>query len=330
MKFTYLVPIAASLLISACGGGGGSAPIVSPDPSLQITSANAQQVAKIAYEAALQNQQLGNTGGGFFIGSPQGGITKVDSDFAASFKAHNGGSQVPIPAETISCAVSGSTTVSGDIADPITPTLTANDFFQFVFNACDDGFDEVTNGTLRADIDEFSGDLLSGLFSLTMTLTLTDFQVSIFENQSTTPTDVLTSRGGAMSTLDTMSFPFVSTSTTGNLMVVDTNASSESLSNFSSLFTVDGNFVPAPYTTSSSGTLDSSRLAGVIRYSNDEMFQGLGIDYPSSGRFLVEGQDSSLLLIADSNVDVRILIDLGADGTIDETMVTTWAELDAL
>ena len=60
------------------------------------------------------------------------------------------------------------------------------------------------------------------------------------------------------------------------------------------------------------------------------MFQGLGIDYPSSGRFLVEGQDSSLLLIADSNVDVRILIDLGADGTIDETIMTTWAELDAL
>ena len=59
------------------------------------------------------------------------------------------------------------------------------------------------------------------------------------------------------------------------------------------------------------------------------IFNGLGGDYPSSGEFLVEGLDSSLLLIADNNVDVRILIDLGADGTIDETIVTTWAQLTA-
>ena len=330
MKRTFFVPIATFFLISACGGGGGSTPVVSPDPSLEITSNNAMQVAMIAYEAALESQQLGDAGGGgFFIGNAQGIVSKIDGNLATSAKTGNSGSQVPIPEETIPCAVSGSTTISGEIADPFTPTLTAGDYFQVRYNACNDGLGEVTNGIVRTDIDAFGGDFLSELFTMTMTLTLNSFQVSIFENQSTTPTDVLTSNGGATITVDTMNLPFVSSSINGGSLVVDTNASSESLTNFASAFTVDGNFLPSPYTTTASGTLDSTQLAGVIRYSNSLMFEGLGSDYPGSGEFLVEGLGSSLLLIADNNVDVRIQIDLGADGTIDETINTTWTALAA-
>ncbi len=334
MKSTVVVRMTAFFLISGCSsGGGGSAPVVSPDPTLEITSNNAMQISKIAYEAALESQQLGDAGGGgLFIVSAQGGVTKIDTNlvkFAKPVNASSSGSQVPIPGETIPCAVSGTQTISGAIADPVTPTLTPGDFFQFDFNACDEGQGEVTNGTMRMDIDAFSGDFLSELFSMTVTVTLTSFQVSIFENQSTTPTDVLTSNGGATLTVDTTSLPFVSTSINGESLVVDTNASSESLTNFLSASTVDGNLFPSPYTTSASGTLDSTQLAGIIRYSNSITFEGLGSDYPSSGEFLVEGLGSSLHLIADNNVDVRILIDLGADGTINETIITTWAELTA-
>lgn len=326
MKRTLIVPIAASLLISACGGSSGSAPIVSPDPSLAITSVNASEVAIIAYQAAIETQELGD-GDGIFIGSAQGGIAKVDGNLATSLKSTNSGSQVPIPAETVDCFVSGTETFSGEIADPITPTLTVGDFFQFEYAACDDGFDEITDGIVRTDIDAFSGDFLSDQFSMTITLTLTNFQVSLFENQSLTATDVVLSNGGATLALDATDSPFVSININGESLVVDSNDGSESLTNFASAFTVDGNLVPAPYTTSASGTLDSTRLAGVIRYSNPETFMGRGADYPSSGEFLVEGLGSTLLLIADDSVNVRILIDLGADGTIDETIVTTWAAL---
>jgi hypothetical protein len=333
MKSTVAVLITTFFLISGCSSdGGGSAPVVSPDPTLPITSNNAMQVSKITYEAALESQQLGNAGGGgLFIASAQGGVAKIDTNLVNSVKTGNSssGSQVPIPPEIIPCAVSGTQTISGDIADPITPTLTPGDFFQLAFNACDEGLGEVTNGTMRMDIDAFSGDLLSGLTSMTVTVTLTSLQISIFENQSTTPTDVFTSNGGATLTIDATSLPFVSTSINGESLVVDTSASSESQTNFLSTLTVDGNLLPSPYTTSASGTLDSTQLAGIIRYSNPFMFEGLGSDYPSSGEFLVEGLGSSLRLIADNNVDVRILIDLGADGTIDETIVTTWAELAA-
>ena len=157
MKRTFFVPITVLYLVSACGGSGGSAPIVSADPSLDITAANAELVAKIAYEAALENQQLGNAGNGIIIGSSSGNISKIGGYIVTSSKSDNLSSQVPIPEETIPCAVAGSTTITGDLADPITPTLTPGDFIQVEFSACDDGFDVVTDGILRADIDAFSG-----------------------------------------------------------------------------------------------------------------------------------------------------------------------------
>ena len=327
MKRTFFVPITAFLLLSACAedGGGGGAPVVSPDPTLEITSNNALQVSTIAFEAAFGSQQLDSAGGGFFFGSSAPGlISKIGGP-------GNSVSQVPIPRTTIPCAVSGTQTFSGDIADPLTPTLTAGDFFQYEYSACDDGLGEIKNGIARTDIDAFSGDLLSELFSITMTFTLTNLQVSTFVNQSPTATVVSTSNGSVTISMDGLNFPFMSITISGDSMVVDTLASSESLTNFVSAFTQDGNFFPSPYTMTLSGTLDSTQLAGIIRYSTPIMFEGLGDGgNPSSGEFLIEGLGSSLRLIAVNNVDVRIEIDLGADGTVDATINTTWAALEGV
>lgn len=323
MKRTYLGSIAVLFAISGCGGsgGGGEAPVATPDASLEITSGNAMEVSKIAYEAALGSQQLGSVGGGGgLIGDVPGGFSKPS----------NSGYQIPIPAQTTPCAAGGSTTVSGDLADIITPTITAGDFIQVQFNACNEGFGEVTDGTTRMDFNAFSGDLLSQLFSMTATLTLTNFQASLFDGQSTTPTDVITTNGAATLAINSTNAPFISTSVSGNSLMVDTNDSSETLTNFSSTATIDGSLIPSPYTNSASGTLESTELSGIIAYSNPVEFAGLGVDYPSSGQFLVSGLDSSLLLIAEDNINVRIEIDLGADGTIDETIDTTWVELTAL
>ena len=339
MKRTFFVPITTFFLLSACGGGGGHHAHDSPEPTLEITSDNAVQVSKIASEAAFESQQLDDAGGGgfFFIGSAQGIISKFDGHFATSAKIDNGGpgnsvSQVPIPQTTRQCAVSGTETTSGEIADPLTPTLTAGDFFLSEYSACDDGLGEVKNGVVRMDIDAFSGDLLSQLelFSITMTLTLTNLQVSTFADQLPTATEVSTSNGSVTISMDGSNLPFMSITISGDSMVVDTLASSQSLTNFASAFTVDGNFFPSPYTMTMSGTLDSTQLAGIIRYSTPILFEGLGDDDPNSGEFLVEGLNSSLRLIAVNNVDVRIEIDLGADGTVDATINTTWAELDGV
>ena len=56
-------------------------------------------------------------------------------------------------------------------------------------------------------------------------------------------------------------------------------------------------------------------------------FEGLDTNYPHTGEFFVEGENSSARLVADNDVDVHIDIDLDGNGTVDETIVTTWAEL---
>lgn len=329
MKRSLSAAVAASIMITGCGGGGGNAAVESPDPSVAISENNALLVSKVAYESSLESRSLADSGGGIFFGNGVGQVAATTNSPSASKIAYGESSsvQIPFPAQTVPCAVAGSQTISGDIADPITPTLTAGDYFQTVYSACDEGLNDIKDGILRLDIDAFSGDFLSQLFSFTATVTMTNLQIAFFELQSTTPSDVVTSNGAATVTIDTRNFPFTATEISGNSLTVDSNSSFAALTNFASSLTVDGNLLPSPYTSSSSGTLDSSELAGVVRYSNPVPFEGFGAEFPGSGELLVDGLGSNLRLVADSNVDVRILIDLGADGTIDEIINTTWVEL---
>ncbi len=328
MQRNILGFICTCSLFVACSNNDGNTNIIqidSPPPSLTISSNNAILVAKVSYGAAVDSGNLGDLGGDTgLIGSGPAGVSKLDGSFATSSKigGASGGSvsQVPIPPTTTACAVSGSVTFSGEIADPVTPTLTTGDFFEFDYNLCDEDLGEVTDGLIRTDVNNFNGDLPAGLYDLTMTFTLTNLQVS-------TAVDVLTSNGDVSVTFRTANSPAVSTGISGNSRTVDSNGSSESLTNFATALTLDGNFVPAPFTMTTSGTLDSTQLSGVVRYSTEQIFQGFEGDFPDSGEFLVVGVNSSLRLIAENNVNVRIEIDTDGDGIVDQTINTTWAAL---
>ena len=325
MERNILAVICTCSLLVACSNSDSNRniiPVDSPPPSITISSNNAILVAQVSYGAALESGTLGDLGGDTgLLASGPAGVSRLDGSFATSANSGtSAASQVPIPPVTTDCAVRGSVTFSGEIADPITPTLTSGDFFEFDYDMCDEGLGEMTDGLVRADVDSFAGDFLAGLFDLTMTFTLTTLQVS-------TDVDVLTSNGDVSVTFSTANSPAVSTSISGNSLTFDLNASSESLTNFATTLTLDGNFVPAPFTMTASGTLDSTRLSGVVRYSTEQVFQGFEGDYPDSGIFFVEGVNSSLRLIAENNVNVRIEIDTDGNGTFDETINTTWAAL---
>ncbi len=184
---------------------------------------------------------------------------------------------------------------------------------------CDDGLVTVTDGRLDYVIDDFNGDILGGSYDLKMTLTLGNFQVA-------TAADVLTSNGDATVTLNTINAPAVSASVSGISFAVDANASSETQTNFSSVQTLDAGVSPSPYTVSASGTLDSTQLSGEVNYSTPTPLQGFDSDYPSSGQFLVTGDNSSARLTAE-DVNVLIEIDADGDGFYEEMINTTWAEL---
>ncbi|MDX1516889.1 MAG: hypothetical protein R3288_08625 [Woeseiaceae bacterium] len=321
MRRESLLTVSVALLLAACGGSGGDNAVVSPDPTLAIDSSNAVPVSKAAYGSARSADGLGGmTGSGPFTGSAPGGVSKADLAIAAATKNGGGEANVPIPPETTPCGVDGTQTISGQIADPITPTLTAGDFFEIAYNACDDGLGDVIDGVMRMDIVSFSGDLLTQMFDMTVKLTLNTYQV-------TTGQDVLTSHGDATVTVNTLTTPAMSTSLRGNSMRTDSNSNTETLTNFTAASTVNLGLVPSPYTMSSSGTLDSSELDGIIRYSTPVEFAGFDSNYPDSGELLVVGAESSLRLIAVDNVNVTIELDTDGDGTVDETIQTTWQEI---
>jgi hypothetical protein len=313
-----LIPLA---MTAACGGGDSAHPSSQPpSANMKIDPGNAALASAVAWRSASGSGQfaslagggIASNGGGVSKPAPQNGTNGIVSDIV---------NNAPFGPITNACAVSGTLTVSGDLASPL--TLTAGDTIRAEYEACDDGAGEIVDGRVDATIEMFSGDILSGSYDVTMQIGLTDLDV-------TTGNDHLLGNGDATATLDTTAAPFVSTSVTGDSLASSTNGSSATLSAFSSEQTVDAGLLPAPYTLDAAGTLDSSELSGVVHYSTPVTFEGDGVDFPHAGELLVTGANCSARLVAIDNVNVKIEVDSDGDGMVDQTIDTTWAELTAL
>ena len=327
MNLARLSVLSASLTIAACGGsgdfgdiagGGGFGGGGTSTTTYAITAANAPTATRASWEAANGSSSFGSAGGQVVSTGSPGDFAKASPAKRSLGHIANVLQKIPFGPEVSPCLVDGAVTLSGDIADPL--TLTTGDTFKIVFEACDDGFGEVIDGTIDMTVREFTGDLLVGTYQLSIDTVTTDLQVF-------TASDTITSNGDATVTEDTTRTPFIESGVSGSSMTVDYNGMSETLSNYSSSQTIDGGLQPLPYTLSAAGTLDSTELDGVIQYSTPVTFAGEGLDYPSSGSMLVTGLDSAARLTALDSVNVTIDVDIDGDGTYDETIETTWAEL---
>jgi hypothetical protein len=322
MNLARLSVLSATVMIAACGSGGdqfgGAQP---PATTIAITSTNALAVTRVSWEAVLASGDFGSLGGGLVLStaSPDSFAKPTVAQKAAGSLV-NVLHEVPFGPEVLPCQSSGIVTFSGDIADP--ETLSVGDTFRAVYELCDDGLGEVIDGIVDLTVGEFTSDVETGFLMLSMDTVVTNLQV-------VTGTETTTSNGDATITLDTTQSPLVAAGVSGTSMTVDSNTSSETLGNYSSSQTVDGSLQTLPFTLAASGTLDSTQLAGAVRYSTPVTFAGEGLDYPSAGALLVLGQDSSARLTAVDNVNVTIEIDSNGDGVVDATIETTWAALAA-
>ena len=324
MKRSMAPLLTCSLVLAACGGGSGGITPTGNDPGsgssgLTITAGNGAKATNAAWQSANQSAgMIGLVGAGGTVNNP-GNLNKVHG--AVSSKTVLGAlNSVPFGPITEPCLVSGTVTISGDLADPITGTLTAGDIINVSADMCDDGAGEILNGDMSMVVDDISGDFLGGLYNLTMSMTLTDLS-------ATSASDTITSNGDVTVTLDTTQSPFVLAAVTGTSLTTDTNTSTETLSNFQTTQTVDGTVQNNPFTLSSAGSLDTTELAGTVEYSTPVTFMGDNFGYPHTGELLVTGAGSSALLIAVDASNVRIEIDSDGDSTIDETLTMTWDEL---
>lgn len=329
MNRSLLITLGTLSLITACSSGNGFNEDKDGNNnggngnSANITSANALQVTKVTYQSAQAATSAAEFSGGTgLISSGPGPVAKFDGSFATANKPSASTSSIPIPPTVEPCLVSGTTTLSGDIADPITPTLTPGDFFDLAFVNCDDGF-AVVDGSLLYEVEAFTGELLAGTYDLTMATTFTDFQIATAE-------DTLVSNGDVSVRLITLIIPVVTTELSGTSLTIDGDLGSQSLTDFASTFSQNTSLEPSPYTQSSSGTLNTTLLSGVVNYSTPVDFTGFDADYPGAGEFLVAGENSSARLIAVDNVNINIEVDSDGDGVVDDTIETTWAEFQAL
>lgn len=327
MKQASLTLLISLSLLTACGGGSndngnnGNPP---PGAAIPITSDNGLLVAQTTYQSASSSGDLaGLAASNGLTGNVGGGLYKPDINRPGIIDSLM---QVPIPATTLPCAVSGSLTISGNLDDPITPTLTSGDTITAVYDTCDDGIGEVIDGTIDFEVVAFSGDALTGLYDMTMSMLLDNFQV-------TTADDVVLANGDGTATLSALQAPYVEAAVSGGSMLSANNSNTATLTNYSTSQTFDGTAAPAPFTMLTSGTLDSSELSGSVTYSTTLMFEGFDANYPNAGVLLVVGDASSAKIIAQANgidVVIEIYSNMTGEGTPDETINTTWTELAGL
>lgn len=321
MKYASSLAVLAAVFVAGCGGSDGDSalgnpPVAVPPADLAISSGNSMQVLQVAYLTASESGDMAglvtNTG----ISADPGSVAKVPLPGQLVKPLSTAVSNVPFGPEILPCDVSGTMTVSGNLANPL--TLSANDTINMDADMCDDGLGEVIDGLISATVTAFTGDMTSGLYNMTMRLDVTNLQV-------TTAADVLLSNGDVTVMLDTTTPGYVAASVRGDAMTTSSNTSMETLYSYLTSQTLDASVSPSPSTMTASGTADSSELGGVVEYSTPTMFQAFDNDYPSSGEFLVTGANGATVrLIVIDNVDIRIEFDSDGMAPPDETVDTTW------
>ena len=234
MSRTRLSLLSASILLAACSGGDD--PFGNNDPITQafdITSTNGLLATKIAWESAIASGDLTDLGGsiGLTAAAP-GGLSKASLAQPTGL-VMNVMQKVPFGPDEFDCFPSGTFSISGDVENPL--TLTANDTFTVLYTMCDDGTGEIVDGQIDFTVGDFQVVTCKAVCTC-LPWTQSSLTCRLLQDQ-----DTLTHNGDAALTLDTTDAPFIDAGTSGTSMTTDSNASSETIMNYQSSQTVDGN-----------------------------------------------------------------------------------------
>ena len=333
MKLTQILIVASISVIglAACGGSGSDAN--NPPPVLTMAtfdSGNATMITATAAEAALESVEIGSltdlTGP---TAALQGGVNKADS-LSAAVKIAQGAlgavNFVPV-SETTMCAINGSVKVTIDLAIPT--TIAEGDTITIESTMCEDVVGEIVDGLLVMTITDIAGDIFSDAFLFGVDLVVTSLKV-------TASGETTTANGDIGTTIDTRTPPVIEGSVFGEEFTVSGMGKTESIMDFSTIYTEDTSTFPVSWTNNSMGRVSSSEFTGPVNYETPVTFLGSGENYPHTGELLVTGADNATLrlIVVDDGVtqvepDYDVIIEADYDGIngVDETLFLTWAEL---
>ncbi len=321
--------------LAGCGGGGGNAggTTAVPTAAIPITGANAVEVASATLTATDVLSDF--DADAVFGASADGGdaaaanvrleladvlstqlkrlqalVPQTSKDVTAA---------VVVPPQTFACFVSGTLTVSGDVADPTLSTLTPGDTITGTFSNCDDGDGVVLSGTMNLTVQAFSGDFFAPPYSFSVAIDLSNFSI-------TESGESLTLNGGETLSESSPDDVLFDTTLSGNAInFTESTSDSGTMSNFNLTGTDD--FSTLQYTFDTSGTLATVDLGGSVQYVTTTTFQGVGNAYPSTGVMVVTGDNSSETITVVDSTNLTIDVDDKGDGTVDQTINTTWNAL---
>ncbi|NIS91358.1 MAG: hypothetical protein GTN98_15045 [Woeseiaceae bacterium] len=314
-KISVLIVSMGLVLCASCGGGGGggAAPAPTPTPppnpmALPITADNAQDITEVVLESVIATIDIvdfADVVGLPALGSSNQGIAKLTVR--------------DIYIQITSCD-------TGEV------TVTWND--------ADDNLELSTGDTLDADFDMCfladSGTTLDGAVSFTNIVVVGEPEfVTPWRLAMTFSFDNLTGMDSSGTSIIDGSLNVdiasddnvvIELSVSTPALTAQDSGMSVTLSDY--LLTQLINVSTSEQRISADGTLTSTELEGSVSFETQQDFVIFGDDNPSSGQMLIADANSSVLVTVLDNLSVQLEIDLDRDGTIDQTIVVTWTELD--
>ena len=325
-----LIPGLVVALAAGCGGGGGGDGTASTNTQLAaITADNAADISGDVLDNVEETAELGRFGdfGGVAGVASAGDSSLSKAAVAAATKAgtsQSGGLRTIMAAAfelpEAPCEVAGTVSISADLKNP--DALSAGDFIEFVFNACDNGEGEVVDGRVAWTVQSFSGDPATGFFRFGARLVFDDLT-------ATEGTETGRINGAIDSLVDTESYPLISASQSGERLSMSDGVHTIVLEDWITAVTADESSQPVAYSWDASGSISVPEHGGSLSYNVLEPFTGYGENPPDTGVLFIEGKDGgNILITVVSQGQVQLDIDYEGDGVVDDSRLVTWEDLD--
>lgn len=313
-KFAMLPASVVLLLLASCGGGGGNGVAATPpEPTpntaaLPITAENAQDITATVLEAITSTVEIIDIVD--VIGLPAIGAADPGTGAAA----------LTDYTETVSCDTGEATVTWQDADDDL--AVSTGDTFDLLFDRCF-FFDADTTLDGAASLANIivTGDPFNQVAPWQLALTYGFDGLSGTDGIETVTVDG--SLDVELTSDDNLRIDLVVST---DSLTVDQSGVTETLSDFLLTQTLDLN--ASMREISANGTFTSSLLEGSVTFETLQDFMVIGDDNPFSGELLISDSSSSVLVTVLDNLSVQLDIDVDLDGTIDHTIVVTWAELD--
>jgi hypothetical protein len=300
------------ITMAACGGGGGS--VATPPPpvntaALPITGNNAQDVTESVLDAVSSSTNLidiTDVVGLPVIGSPGQGTTKPAFG--------------DVLTQVTACDTGEMTTTWNDADNNL--QVSTGDTFDAQFTMCflqDPGV--TLDGASIIDNLVVTGDPANQVVPWGLAATFGYVELTATDAENT-----VIINGDLDLDMSSDDNVIINASAGSALLSAEVNGVNESLSEYLVAHVIDQNTLMS--TISADGIYASDVLEGSVTFETIEGFVLMGDENPSSGQLLISDTNSSVRVTALDNLNVQLDIDFDLDGTIDETIVVTWAELD--